>query len=129
MATFKEAFASARKAGKKSFKWNGKLYTTALKEETKSGGSSPRPKPKPPTGKPPGSSQTAASQKAQATVASKSAPSETPSAGVGSSARPRKKPSWSSTPGGQLRIKTAAGRPAKRSDASRVRSAPHPDDR
>jgi hypothetical protein len=33
MATFKEAFREARKAGKKTFMWNGKPYTTELKEE------------------------------------------------------------------------------------------------
>jgi hypothetical protein len=33
MATFKEAFREARKAGKKTFMWNGEPYTTELKEE------------------------------------------------------------------------------------------------
>ena len=33
MATFKEAFREARNAGKKTFTWNGKPYTTELKEE------------------------------------------------------------------------------------------------
>jgi hypothetical protein len=33
MATFKEAFREARKAGKKTFTWQGKSYTTELKEE------------------------------------------------------------------------------------------------
>lgn len=33
MASFKEAFAAARKAGKKEFSWNGKSYNTKLKEE------------------------------------------------------------------------------------------------
>lgn len=33
--TFKEAFAANRKAGKKTFSWNGKEYTTNVKEETK----------------------------------------------------------------------------------------------
>ena len=31
--TFKEAFAAARKAGKKTFRWNGKTYHTKTKEE------------------------------------------------------------------------------------------------
>lgn len=38
--TFKEAFAKNRKAGNKTFEWNGKKYTTDLasdKKETKSG--------------------------------------------------------------------------------------------
>jgi len=35
MATFKEAFREARAAGDKTFMWNGKKYTTELKEETK----------------------------------------------------------------------------------------------
>jgi hypothetical protein len=33
MATFKEAFREARGAGKKTFTWQGKSYTTELKEE------------------------------------------------------------------------------------------------
>lgn len=33
MATFKEAFREARNAGQKTFTWNGKRYTTELKEE------------------------------------------------------------------------------------------------
>ncbi len=33
--TFKEAFAANRKAGAKTFEWNGKKYTTALKTEVK----------------------------------------------------------------------------------------------
>jgi hypothetical protein len=48
-STFKEAFAEARKEGKKTFEWNGEKYTTALKSEKKAEtpstrdiGSSPR---------------------------------------------------------------------------------------
>lgn len=54
MATkFSEAFASARKAGKKEFTWNGKNYNTELKDTVrprarktadKSTGPMPRPK-------------------------------------------------------------------------------------
>lgn len=48
MASFKEAFAAARKAGKKTFTWNGKPYTTKLKEEVSSAPkTSKRPMPKP----------------------------------------------------------------------------------
>lgn len=44
MASFKEAFATARKAGKKEFTWQGKKYNTKLKEETSSAPkTSPRP--------------------------------------------------------------------------------------
>lgn len=35
-ASFKEAFAEARKAGDKTFEWNGKKYTTALATDKKS---------------------------------------------------------------------------------------------
>ena len=35
--TFKEAFAAARKAGKETFSFKGKSYTTKLKEENKEG--------------------------------------------------------------------------------------------
>jgi len=34
-STFKEAFAEARKGGKKTFEWNGEKYTTELKGEKK----------------------------------------------------------------------------------------------
>jgi hypothetical protein len=34
--TFKQAFAEARKSGDKTFEWNGKSYSTALKGEKKS---------------------------------------------------------------------------------------------
>lgn len=34
--TFKEAFAEARKGGKKTFEWNGQKYTTEMKGEKKS---------------------------------------------------------------------------------------------
>ncbi len=46
MATFKEAFAAARKSGKKEFTWNGKRYNTKVKGEGSSA-SSPRPKARP----------------------------------------------------------------------------------
>jgi len=35
MTEFGKAFRAARSAGKKTFSWNGKLYTTQLKDETK----------------------------------------------------------------------------------------------
>jgi hypothetical protein len=44
MASFKDAFASARKAGKKVFTWEGKSYNTKLKEEVGAVGPKPRPK-------------------------------------------------------------------------------------
>ena len=34
-STFKEAFAEARKEGKKSFEWNGEKYNTKMKEKAK----------------------------------------------------------------------------------------------
>lgn len=46
MAKFDAAFAAARKAGKKTFKWNGKLYNTKLKSETKTA-KAPTPTPRP----------------------------------------------------------------------------------
>ena len=54
MATFKEAFAAARKGGAKTFSWNGKKYTTKLKSEAAKGKSNPPskvpvPQPKPPS--------------------------------------------------------------------------------
>ena len=36
MAKFKEAFAAARKSGKKTFTWNGKKYNTKTKDDVKS---------------------------------------------------------------------------------------------
>lgn len=44
MATFKEAFASARKAGKGTFMWNGKSYHTKTKDEVAGSGPKARPK-------------------------------------------------------------------------------------
>lgn len=50
MASFSKAFAAARKAGKKTFSWNGKSYTTKTKEES----APPVPKDRPKgRGKPP----------------------------------------------------------------------------
>jgi len=43
MATFKEAFREARNAGKKTFMWNGKPYTTELKEEAEARKSKTKP--------------------------------------------------------------------------------------
>lgn len=37
MPSFSQAFSEARKAGKKTFTWNGKLYTTAMKGEGQTG--------------------------------------------------------------------------------------------
>lgn len=37
MPSFGQAFSEARKAGKKTFTWNGKLYSTALKGEGQTG--------------------------------------------------------------------------------------------
>ena len=49
MSKFGEAFASARKAGKKNFKFKGKSYTTKTKEEA----APPVPKDRPKKGKAP----------------------------------------------------------------------------
>ena len=45
MSNFKSAFASARKAGKKTFTWNGKSYTTDLRSD-QAPAKSPRPMPR-----------------------------------------------------------------------------------
>jgi hypothetical protein len=48
MASFKSAFAAARKGGKKEFKWNGKSYNTKLKSEgSKAPATSSRPTARP----------------------------------------------------------------------------------
>ena len=55
MASFKAAFAAARKAGKKTFSWNGKPYTTKLASESKSKAAptkSAKPKARPAAAKP-----------------------------------------------------------------------------
>lgn len=41
--TFKAAFAAARKAGDKTFEWEGKKYTTALASNSKSSGAATSP--------------------------------------------------------------------------------------
>lgn len=43
MASFKSAFASARKAGKKTFSWNGKSYNTKLASGNGTPAKAPRP--------------------------------------------------------------------------------------
>jgi hypothetical protein len=48
-SAFSKAFAAARKAGKKTFSWNGKSYTTKTKEEA----APPVPKDRPNKKKPP----------------------------------------------------------------------------
>lgn len=50
MASFGEAFKSARSAGKKTFKWQGKTYHTKTKEEMEKK-SVPAPQSKPSSGK------------------------------------------------------------------------------
>lgn len=53
MSSFGDAFKSARAAGKKTFKFNGKLYTTQTKEEaTKATSTRPTPKPNTTTARP-----------------------------------------------------------------------------
>jgi len=53
MASFKSAFAAARKSGKSSFSWNGKSYNTKLKDEgSKAPATSSRPKARASTAKP-----------------------------------------------------------------------------
>lgn len=48
MSSFGDAFKSARAAGKKTFRFNGKLYNTQTKEEAaKASPASPRPAPRP----------------------------------------------------------------------------------
>ncbi len=45
MAGFKDSFAAARKAGKKTFSWNGKSYNTKLAPSTPKKGPVPAQKP------------------------------------------------------------------------------------
>lgn len=45
MTAFGSAFKAARAAGKKTFKWNGKLYNTKLREETRVKTPVPTPRP------------------------------------------------------------------------------------
>jgi hypothetical protein len=53
MASFKSAFAAARKGGKSDFKWNGKSYNTKLKDAGSTApAKSSRPKARPSTAKP-----------------------------------------------------------------------------
>lgn len=60
MSTFKDAFRSARKAGKKTFTWQGKSYTTALKEKEDA--------PKRPRTPGPGEREAAVARNAQASL-------------------------------------------------------------
>jgi hypothetical protein len=49
MSSFGNAFSAARKAGKKTFSWNGKSYTTKLASSSKAPKSVPTPTPRPGT--------------------------------------------------------------------------------
>lgn len=72
--TFKSAFAAARKAGKKEFSWNGKRYSTKLRED-----------------KAPSKSPTPAKKK----TASSPTPKKKPTNKTTSSPTPKKKPAGS----------------------------------
>jgi len=69
--TFKEAFAKASKAGKKTFMWNGERYTTE-----KASASAPKtsPRPKKPSGAPAGKRAAAKARKTADEVKSKYGP-------------------------------------------------------
>lgn len=51
MTSFNSAFASARKAGKKTFSWNGKSYNTKLATGNGTPSKAPVPTPRPKEGK------------------------------------------------------------------------------
>ena len=53
LSKFGAAFAAARKAGKATFTFGGKAYTTKLREEVNSSTPTPPPKPKAPVSLPP----------------------------------------------------------------------------
>lgn len=96
MATFKEAFRSARKAGKKVFSWNGKSYNTKLSNGTPATVKAPgsRPSKLPDTVKVPGSRPGAAAKTttARGTPTGKS-PTAAPSGRArGSASAPAKGP-------------------------------------
>jgi len=56
MASFKEAFRAARNAGKATFTWNGKKYTTELAGESSSSEGTTRPRRRPASAPTPASS-------------------------------------------------------------------------
>lgn len=109
MSSFKEAFAAARKAGKKEFKWNGKSYHTKLKEEVTT-----RPQRRP------AAPAVSARPKARTNDAGKPSVSETPTRG------PDPKPDPQIVRGGSKPTSpkaTPAAKPAKQSSTS-TRSGP-----
>ena len=100
--SFGTAFANARKAGLKTFTWNGKKYTTQTKAEAaKKTPATPKPRPKKQAPKSSGTSALgAASAKAgqkKKTAAKKAAPKRTPMSTVA------KAPKKSGLPAGVLR--------------------------
>lgn len=102
LSSFEKAFASARKAGKKTFTWNGKSYTTQTKEEAAKAKASAKPtvKPQPrPERKPSVMSTSPEMPK----TGGAPAPLKVTQAPSGAS-KPKPRPAWASTKGGQHRI-------------------------
>lgn len=116
MATFKEAFATARKGGKREFTWQGKRYTTKLREEV----SSAPAKSKKPVGRPArsvASSVSAKDAKAdRSTPVASSASTKDAKADRATPAKPRKAPSFVEglTMGSAARTKAAIDRERER---------------
>ena len=88
MATsFKAAFAAARKAGKKTFDWNGKPYTTELKADAPVASKGPKARPKPA-----GEAAKPAAPKASAGSGPKARPKAAKAAPAPAAAKPAAKP-------------------------------------
>lgn len=121
MASFKEAFAKARKDGKQTFEWNGKSYNTKMKGEDDGGKRTTRPKARPKQTAPTSSPRPDRKPKVRMSATSPRAPESTsrPKAradrGTGAvtrSARPAAKPTRTATeskPQAETPIKKEAG--------------------
>lgn len=121
MVTFNSAFASARKAGKKEFSWNGKKYNTQVRS-----GSAPSESARP-TSRPARSNATSGrattnSRPAARPATENSSRPQTRERSAGPAQRPKARPARATTPGAE-QARQHAARNTRRSDASRVRSS------
>lgn len=119
MASFKSAFASARKAGKDTFTWNGKKYTTELASGKKESSSAPKTSPRP--DRKPKVRMSATSPRAPSSSPRPASRADRGSGAVKRSARPAAKPTRTAT-----QAKPMAESPVKAQSAPPKKATPKP---
>lgn len=121
MVTFNSAFASARKAGKKEFTWNGKKYNTKVRSDS-APTSSARPNSRPArSNSTSGRATTNARPAARPAQATSPRPTTRDSA-AGPSTRPKARPARATSAGAD-QLRAHQERNKRRSDSSRVRTS------